>query len=1371
MVPASAGKSVEIASPFMTTTLDEINRLSPEKKRALLEQLLRERAGQPAPAPLSSGQERLWFLDRLQPNSPLYNIPTALRLKGELNEAALRKALNEIVRRHESLRTTFAENDGAPAQKINPPAEVPFHVIDLTHAVNGSQEIEARRRIREAANQPFDLSRDLMIRATLLRLAPSEHILLLVVHHIAGDEWSLRILFKELSLLYEAHVTGREMNLPELPAQYSDYARWQRELIDSPAFAEHLDYWRKQLDGCTPNLEMPSDAPRSAGGDHHGSFIQHIVSAETLDAVKALSRRENATLFMTLLATFNVLLHRYTRQDDILVGSPIAGRTRAEMEELIGFFVNTLVLRAQLRDDMSFTDLLKQVRETTVAAYAHQDLPFEKLVETLHPERIASGSPLVQVMFAFESGYVDEQLLPGLQVEMLETETGTAKFDLTVVAMEEHGALKLFAEYDSDLFSGAMIARLLGHFENLLKAIVAQPEAHVLRHDFLGAAEKKRLLIEWNDTRREYPRNASVSRLVEHWAATRAASPAVTYGKTTLSYAELNARANQLAQRLQKLGLKPGEVVGVMMERSNEMAVAMLGILKAGGGYLPLDPSYPQERLAFMINDSGARFLIAQPETAAVVTKHSAETIVLDGTFTAIARESKENLAHTPDALDLANLIYTSGSTGTPKGVKIPHRGIVRLVRDTDYMEIAPTDVVTQTSSISFDAATWEIWTALVNGAHLVGISKDELINPAAFREKIKEKKVTIVFVTTALFNQLASEAAGVFEGLKYVFFGGEASDPKAVASVLNNRPPRRLMHAYGPTETTVYATVHRVKDVPPGATTIPIGRPIANSTAYVVDHAGNLAPIGIPGELWLGGDGMALGYLNRPELTSERFVSDKFGPDAAAKLYRSGDLARFREDGAIEFLGRVDTQVKIRGFRIELGEIEATLLKHPNVRKAAVLAREDVPGEKRLVGYIECSKKTGASDLKNLLKQTLPEFMVPAAFVGLDQMPLLPNGKVNRNALPAPEWKSTDRVFEAPANPLEQQIAKIWERVLGVQPIGATDNFFDLGGHSLLAVKLFAQFEKVFERKLPLATLFKAPTIRQLADYIRGEAKPQTWSTIVDIQPKGTKRPIFWIHSLGGDGGGGFFYYRRLATLLGQDQPSFGIRSPQEPFDKIESMAAYYIRALKEMQPQGPYQLGGFCFGGVVAYEMARQLENAGDKVSLLAILESSPPNLDRLRDHLPRSARFRIENVYENLRDFVSHPTSEQLAMVKRKARKVRDKFSRRNGDAISQPPPALQDLIDMSKYPKDYVKYAETHWKALESYVPGSYDGTIHLFRARKQPLRITDPSLGWNVVAPGRVRISVIPGTHESMVTDPNVQILADKIQETIRASST
>ncbi len=1358
------------SSPLMTTTQDELNRLSPEKKRALLEQLLREKAGQPQAIPLSSGQERLWFLDRLDPNSPLYNIPTALRLTGELNEQALTSALNEIVRRHEALRTTFASSEGTPVQKIHPPRAIPFATIDLSQLPNGSRGVEVNRRLREAANQPFDLSRDLMIRATLLRLAPAEHILVLVAHHIAADEWSLRVLFKELALLYEARMTGREMTLPELPIQYSDYAAWQREELESAESEKRLDYWRQQLEGCNPNLELPTDAPRTAAGAHHGGIAHHVTAVETLEAAKALSRRENTTLFMTLLAAFDVLLHRYTRQEDILVGSPIAGRTNAETEELIGFFVNTLPLRARLRDDMPFTELLAQIRETTLGAYANQDLPFEKLVETLHPERSASGSPLVQVMFALNTDFLEEQLLPGLRVQLMEVENGTAKFDFTLVAQEERGALKLTAEYDRDLFSSAMVQRLLGHFENLLKSLCAQPERPIARHELLSDAEKKRLLVEWNNTRREYPRNSSISRLVEHWAETRPKSNAVSYGNSTLTYAELNARANQLAHHLQNRGLKRGDVVGLMMERSNEMVVAMLGILKAGGGYLPLDPDYPTERLAFMLNDSGARFLITQPDFANLVANHSAE-VILPGTAGLQPGAFIENLKEAPDALDLANLIYTSGSTGTPKGVKIPHRGIVRLVRGTDYMEVAPTDVSTQTSSISFDAATWEIWTALINGAHLVGLSKDELINPTAFGEKLRQKSVTIVFVTTALFNQLAGEAPEIFKGLKYVFFGGEAADPKSVAAVLQKGAPGRLIHAYGPTETTVYATVHWVQDVPANATTIPIGRPIANSTAYIVDTAGNLAPIGVPGELWLGGDGMALGYLNRSELTAERFVPDKFGADPSAKLYRSGDLARFREDGALEFLGRVDTQVKIRGFRIELGEIEAALLKHPAVRKAAALARQDAPGEKRLVGYVETlpDRKVDGAGLKTFLKETLPDFMIPAAFVTLEKMPLLPNGKVDRKSLPAPEWKSNDRVFEAPSNPLEQQIAKIWERVLGVQPIGVADNFFDLGGHSLLAVKLFAQFEKVFERKLPLATLFKAPTIRQLAEIFQGGEKPQAWSTIVDIQPKGTRRPIFWIHSLGGDGGGGFFYYRRLAELLGEDQPSYGIRSPQEPFGKIESMAEYYIRAIKEVQPQGPYQLGGFCFGGVVAYEMARQLQAAGENVSLLAILESSPPNLDKT-DLSASSARYSIENVYENLRDFVSHPASEQVEMVRRKAKKVRDRFVRGATDKASQPPPALNDLIDMTKYPKDYVKYAETHWKALETFRPRPYTGTIHLFRARKQPLRSTDPSLGWNSVAPGRVAISVIPGTHESMVQDPNVQILAAKIQEAMRAAN-
>jgi amino acid adenylation domain-containing protein len=1363
----------------MTTTPspDEINRLSPEQKRALLEKLLREKkaaakAAAPAhtgPIPLSSGQERLWFLDRLEPNSPLYNIPTALRLEGDLNAPALAEALNEILRRHEALRTTFPNVEGSPAQRINPPSAAPFETVDLTSLSISELEAEVKARCTRAANQPFALDADMMIRATLLKTGPREHVLILIAHHIAADEWSLRALFKELALLYEARVTGNKLTLPALPIQYADYALWQRVQLQSPAMAGHLDFWKKKLAGCNPNLELPSDLPR-AEGTHQGAQATRWLTKEQFEAVQALTRRENATLFMTLLSAFNALLYRYTRQEDILVGSPIAGRTRSETEELIGFFVNTLVLRAQMRDDMTFRGLLGQVRETTLGAYAHQEVPFEKLVETVHPERSAGGSPLIQVMFALNSDFIEEQLFPGLRVELLDVETGTAKFDLTFVAQEERGGLKLLAEYDRDLFTQPAIERLIGHYVNLLTAIAANPEQTISTLNLLDGSERQTLLKDWNDTAREYPREATLPQLVEEWAKSQAMAPAVTYGLIALTYGELNERANQLANYLADEGLKRGEVVGVLMERSNEMAVALLGILKAGAAYLPLDPAYPQDRLAFMVTDSGARFLIAQPETAGVIPNPTAKVVQLDAHYQLLRGQSADARAELPAALDVANLIYTSGSTGTPKGVQIPHRGIVRLVRGTDYMEIAPTDVVTQTSSISFDAATWEIWTALLNGAHLLGISKEELVHPETLRAKLHAKGATVVFVTTALFHQLALEAPGIFENLKYVFFGGEAADPKAVSAVLKERGPRQLMHAYGPTETTVYATVHHVREVADKAASIPIGKPIANSTAYIVEPSGQLAPIGVPGELWLGGDGVAVGYLNRPELTKDRFVADPFGNDAGAKLYRSGDLARFREDGAIEFMGRVDSQVKIRGFRIEPGEIEAALLKHPAVFKAAVIARADSPGEKRLVAYIETAPgvKTDAAELKTLLKKSLPDFMVPAAFVMLVKLPLLPNGKVDRKALPAPEWKASESSFQAPADPLEQQIAKIWEKILNVQPIGATDNFFDLGGHSLLAVKLFAQFEKIFERKLPLATLFKAPTVRQLAEIIRGESKPQAWSTVVDIQPKGSKRPIFWIHSLGGDGGGGFFYYRKLAELLGNDQPSFGIRSPQDPHEKIEHMAAAYIKAIKEVQPQGPYQLGGFCFGGIVAFEMARQLTAAGEPIGLLAILESSPPNIDQSHELTAGSARFSIENVYENLRDFVSHPASEQMAMVKRKAKKVRDKLSRKTATAEEPArPAALNDMIDMSKYPKDYVIYAETHWKALASYKPGLYDGPIHLFRARKQPLRFTDPSLGWNSVARGHVKITVVPGTHESMVQEPNVQILASKIQEAIR----
>lgn len=1355
----------------MTTTQD-IAQLSPEQKRALLEQMLREKAAQASAVPLSFSQQRLWFLDQLEPNSPLYNIPTVLRLTGDLNVEALASSLNEIVERHEALRTTFPSVEGTPMQRVDIPRPVPFETIDLSGLPEDAQAREEQRRIQLEVRRPFDLTKDLMIRATLIRLDADQHTLVLVTHHIASDEWSLRVLFKELALIYEARLTGRDSALPELAIQYPDFALWQREWMEGGALEEQLSYWRKQLEGCVPNLELPSDRPRPAQRKHAGAHAHRTVPRETLEALKEFCRRENATMFMTLLGVLNGLLHRYTRQDDLLVGSPIAGRTREETEELIGFFVNTLVLRTQVNPSMTFRELVAQVRQTTLGAYANQDVPFEKLVETLHPDRSASSQPLVQVMFAVNSDFVEDQFLPGVRIEMEEVDTGTAKFDFTWVAQETRGGLALTVEYDTELFEHSTIERWLEHFENLLTRALANPDKPIPSHSLLGEAEFKRVVKDFNQTKTDYPREASVARLFEEVAANRPNALAAAYGASTLSYGELNRRANQLAHRLRKAGATRGEPIALLMERSCEMIVAMLAVLKAGGAYVPLDPSYPKDRLAFMLKDAECRLLIAHGHLLDLLPDAKPETIALDRTFAILNGEETTNLAEAPAPMDMAYIIYTSGSTGIPKGVCVTHRGIVRLVRNTDYVSITPEDVVIQASNASFDAATFEIWGALLNGASMTGLAKEEWVNPAALRERMSQSRPTITFVTTALFNQLAADAPGIFGSMKSVMFGGEACDPKAIASVLANKPPRNLLHAYGPTECTVFSTMHLVKEVPHGATTVPIGKPIANSAAYVLDPAGNPTPIGVPGELWLGGDGIALGYLKRPELTNARFAPDRFSGEAGGQLYKSGDLARFLPNGDIEFIGRLDDQVKIRGFRIELGEIEAALLKFAGVRKAAVLARQDTPGEKRLAAYIEWNagaQQMSASDLKAELRRTLPDFMVPAAIVYLEKMPLTPNGKADRKALPAPEWSGPAKAFQAPENDAEKQIAKIWEQVLNVQPVGVTDNFFDLGGHSLLAVKLFAQIEKAFNAKLPLATLFKAPTIREIAQILTGDQKSQGWSTIVDIQPKGTQRPIFWVHSLGGDGGGGFFYYRKLAELLGEDQPSFGIRSPQEPFDKIEAMAAFYIREMRAKQPQGPYQLGGFCFGGVVAYEMARQLEAAGEQVGLLAVLESGPPNLDKVRPELnAESAPFVLENVYENLREFVHQPSSAKLAMVKQKARKLKSKLVA--AKAEEEKPAGLDELIDMTKYPKDYVRYAETHWKAMSSYQPGHYDGRIHLFRARKQPLRSFDPSLGWNTVAPGHVKILVIPGTHESMVQEPNVQILAAKLKEAIAEAS-
>jgi amino acid adenylation domain-containing protein len=1086
----------------MSDLTERIAGLSPER-RELLTRLLQKqgvtttrlpiapRKSAATRIPLSFAQQRLWFLDQLEPGSSFYNIFDTLSFNEPLNQRALEQSLNEIVRRHEVLRTTFTIVDGQPSQIIAPDLKLPLQVLDLRHLSPDERETEASRFSSEESRRPFDLSSGPLVRAALLRFETEESVLLLTMHHIASDGWSLDVLSRELRSLYAAFSEGKPSPLPELPIQYADFAVWQREWLQGEVLESQLSYWKKQLTGAPSALELPTDRPRPLVPTYSGASQSRALSEDMAASLRALSQREGVTLFMTLLAAFNVLLHRYTQQTEIVLGTPIAGRNRAETEALIGFFVNTLVMRTDLSGDPGFRELLGRVKEVALGAYAHQDLPFEKLVEVIQPERDTSRNPLFQVSFQLSNVSnsaedASEETEEVADESQLEVEKGAAKFDLVVNIWESERGLRAQVDYSTDLFDDATIARMLKHFERMLEGIVADPNQRVSELPLLTAEERQRMLVEWNDTEADYARRSCLHELFEAQVERTPDSMAISFAGDELTYAQLNERANKVARRLLTLGVCAEVSVGICMERSIEMVVGMLGILKAGGAYVPLDPEYPAQRLSYMIEDAGLRVLLTQERLAQTLLAHGATVLRLDADRESIYEEDGNNLEQRATVENPAYVIYTSGSTGTPKGVVVTHSGVARTVCNTNYIKLETNDRVAQASNSSFDAATFEIWGALLHGATLVVIPKEVLISPRHLAEQIRKLRISVLFLPTALFNQVASEIPGAFSSLRYLLFGGEAVDPRSVREVLKSERPQRLLHMYGPTESTTYALWHGVESLSAEASTVAIGRPLSNTQVYLLDEYQQPVPVAVAGELYIGGDGLARGYLNSASLTAERFIPNPFSRHQGARLYRTGDIARYLANGEIEFLGRGDEQVKIRGYRIELGEIEALLRDYSEVRDAVVLAREDAPGHKRLVAYVvaEQASELSASHLRGYMKERVPDYMMPSSFVMLDELPLTPNGKIDRRALPFPEdalpEQETDSV--SPRTPLEEKLAGIYAAVLGLKNVGVLNNFFDLGGHSLLATQITSRIRETFKVELPLRVLFVNPTVAGLA-------------------------------------------------------------------------------------------------------------------------------------------------------------------------------------------------------------------------------------------------------------------------------------------------
>jgi len=1050
----------------------------------------RVRAGEVAE--LSFAQQRLWFLDQLEPDGSLYNIPQAIRLKGTIDVENLRSAFEHIVARHESLRTTFTILDGHPLQVIASPAGFALTAIDLSSWKGSEREAQAQRIVNEEARRPFDLAKGPLLRALLLRLDAEDHVLLLTLHHIVSDAWSLGVLFAELGTLYEAFSRGEPPHLQELPMQYADYAAWQRAWISGETLARQLGYWQNQLSGLTPSLNLPTDHPRPAVQTVRGARQIFSIPTSLTKSLRELSRREGVTLYITLLAAFQTLLHRYSGQEDIAVGSPIAGRTMTETEGLIGLFINTLVLRTDFSGAPTFRELSRRVRQAALGAYEHQDLPFEKLVEALQPERDLSRPPLFQVMFILQNTPIRPLALAGLTLEPLRVESETSRFDLTLAMVERGEELLGEMEYNADLFDATTIERLLDHFTILLEGIAVDADVPVSALPLLPEDESRRILVEWNDTSEEYATEKCIHELFEAQAVRTPAAIAIEFRESAVSYAELNRRANQLARYLRRLGVGPEVLVGICVEKGIEMMVGLLGILKAGGAYVPLDPAFPAERLAFMSEDAALPVLLTKSRLTEILPASSARrSVLLDADWSFIAGESGDNLGPTAASENAAYVIYTSGSTGRPKGVQISHRAVVNFL---DSMRRRPGikqgDVLLAVTTLSFDIAGLELYLPLVTGARVVLASLEEISDGAELSKKIETSGASIMQATPATWRLLLATGWQGKSNLR-IFCGGEA-----LARELANQLAAKcaeLWNLYGPTETTIWSAVQRVEF---GEGVVSVGRPIANTRTYVLDQNLHPVPIGIPGELFIGGAGLAQGYLNLQELTAEKFIPDAFGGGAGGRLYRTGDRARYLPGGEIEILNRLDTQVKIRGFRIEPGEIESVLEQHPLIRQAIVIASDQDGGEKRLIGYVVADPASilTVNELRRYLLSTLPDYMVPSAFIMLDEIPLTPNSKVNRRALPAPDGlrPELEEELALPRTPVEEIVAGIWGEVLGSEVVGIHDNFFALGGHSLLATQIVSRMSEAFDIELPLRRLFEEPTVAGLAGVLASEPGEQ---------------------------------------------------------------------------------------------------------------------------------------------------------------------------------------------------------------------------------------------------------------------------------------
>ncbi|MGN7610534.1 amino acid adenylation domain-containing protein [Magnetococcales bacterium HHB-1] len=1319
------------------------------------------------PPPLSFAQQRLWFLNQLEKENITYNMPMALHIHGPLKQNLLQRALDHLVERHKTLQCAFPSRDGEPAVLYNHKS-IKLHIIDLTTTEN--QEHAITQLLKDDLETPFNLTKGPLLRCHLILCNRETSILLINMHHIISDGWSIDILIREWSALYNAFEAEKPSPLPPMRLHYHDYAYHQQQQITQKRFKKQRAYWKKQLNDIPTLLDMPTDFLRPPEQHFSGKTLAFSIPKKMVEQLKKLGQRQDASLFMSLLSLFAILLSRYSQSEDIIIGTPIANRTSREVEQMIGFFINTLVMRLNLAGGPSFEKLLKQTRKVALEAYDHQDIPFEKLVEDLKPQRNLSHSPLFQVMFVLQNTPSTIPKLNHLKLSPLQQENTVSKFDLTLYMEETEQGLDAQLEYSCALFSKARMQRFCEQFQILLQSAIKNPEKPVDQLEVLTPQERKQLLYDWNDTEQAYSHNLTLSQQIEQQCAKTPEAIALIFKQQKLTYQELNQQANQLAHLLQQHGIGAGMIVGIYLERSVDMVIALLATLKTGATYLPLDPSFPAKRLTFMLEDASVVLLITHATLVKQLPQLNIPQLHVDRIAAILSNQRTDNPPQQATVHDLAYVIYTSGSTGKPKGVMISQRAAINfLISMGREPGLNANDRLLAVTTISFDISVLELYLPLMVGAQIILADHESSRDGPILLELMQKHQVTIMQATPATWHMLLDLDWPSMPHLK-ILCGGEALS----LNLAKRLQPKcgSLWNMYGPTETTVWSTVESIDHLLDESTKpISIGRPIANTQIYIVDKHLNLLPTGVPGEMLIGGDGLAMGYLNRPELTREKFISNPFSEFTGTRLYRTGDLVHYGMDGRLEYKNRIDNQVKVRGFRIELGEIETLLSRHKAVQNAVVVVNQEDNETGILIAYLIYKENLEATDkqLRKMLKQHLPDYMIPTFFVTLKKFPLTPNGKVNRRALPKPDMEKQREQIITARNSTELQLVTLWEEVLQREPIGIRDNFFELGGHSLTAVRLMTRINDCFNRHLPLATLFQGATIEQLAPLVEQKDSQDHWSSCITIQPSsGEKTPIFFSAGAGGN----VLYFHALAQQMGRERTIYGLQPPgldgiTPPHTTIESLATHYIKTMKKIQPHGPYILGGHSFGGLVTFEMSQQLCAENEPVEHLILLDAPAPHA-----YNNTNKDWNEEKWLSQIAAIIGHLYSKEINVTEASFKDLSSEEALYKLHTLLKAHDILPPQADITQF-KGFVSLYKANLNV--QYKPGhnntKQDMRITLFQAEEeQPDTLKSGHIStdkeeyktWQRYTNIPVDIVTTPGDHLTMLNMPHVKSLAQHL---------